>query len=72
VDQSRFPGGTPLTGEDRPENRSGGKQKGYAQNRKPIGPGGRDAGNTGQTPVHPGEMSLRRGRQKTAASPRAR
>ena len=70
VDQSRFPGETPLTGEDRPENRPGGKQKGYAQERKPVGRGGRDAGNTGRTPVHPGEMSLRRGRQKTPASSR--
>jgi hypothetical protein len=66
VDQSRFPGETPLTGEDRPRDRSGGKQQGYAQNRKPHG-----RGQDRRTPVHPGEMSLRRGRQKKRAAPRA-
>lgn len=53
VGQSRFPGETPLTGEDRPRNRAGGKQQGYAQDRKV---------DRGRTPVHPGEQSMRRAR----------
>jgi hypothetical protein len=70
VDQSRFPGETPLTGEDRPRDRAGGKQQGFAQDRKPAGRGG-GGGGAGRTAVHPGEMSLRRGRQKKRASARA-
>ena len=31
VDQSRFPGETPLTGEDRPSGRAGHKQRGFRQ-----------------------------------------
>ena len=30
ISQSRFPGGTPLTGEDRPSNRPGGKKAGQS------------------------------------------
>ena len=66
MSQSRFPGETPLSGEDRPSTRAGGKQRGFEQDRKPVGRGqGR------RTPVHPGEQSLRRGRQKKRASARA-
>ena len=53
VDQSRFPGETPLTGEDRPRNRAGGKQEGFEQDRKLE---------RGRTPDHPGEQSIRRAR----------
>ena len=55
VDQSRFPGETPLTGEDRPIDRPGNKQHGFEQDRKPVR--GR-----GRTPIAPGEEKLRRGR----------
>ena len=55
VDQSRFPGETPLSGEDRPMDRPGGKQRGFGQDRKPVR--GR-----GRTPIAAGEEKLRRGR----------
>lgn len=32
--QGRFPNETPLTGEDRPKNRAGGKQRGYSTGAK--------------------------------------
>jgi hypothetical protein len=54
IDQSRFPGETPLTGEDRPLDRPGGKQRRFEQDRKPTR--GR-----GRTPIAPGEQALRRG-----------
>ena|SRR5215204_439113 len=66
VDQSRFPGETPLTGEDRPSDRPGGKQRGFAQDRKVVG-----RGQGKRTPLDSGEPSLRRGRQKKRASARA-
>jgi hypothetical protein len=66
VSQSRFPGETPLSGEDRPADRAGGKQQGFEQDRKIVGRGqGR------RTVVDPGEQTLRRGRQKKRASARA-
>jgi hypothetical protein len=34
ISQGRFPGETPLTGEDRPATAAGGKQRGYRQDRK--------------------------------------
>jgi len=66
VDQSRFPGETPLTGEDRPADRAGGKQQKFEQDRKITG-----RGQDRRTPINPGELSLRRGRQKKRASARA-
>ena len=66
VDQSRFPGETPLSGEDRPRDRTGGKQQRFEQDRKIAG-----HGQARRTPVNPGELSLRRGRQKKGASARA-
>jgi|SRR5688500_10955062 len=52
VDQSRFPGETPLTGEDRPLDRPGNKQRGFEQDRNPRA--------IQRTKVAPGEQALRR------------
>jgi hypothetical protein len=68
VDQSRFPGETALTGEDRPNDRPHRKQKGHAQDVKPVNRGGR---NGSRTEIPAGEQSLRAGRQKKRASARA-
>src|SRR3954454_7628305 len=65
ISQGRFPGETPLTGEDRPSNSAGGKQQGYEQRRQHRDEvPGRSARATVPSPRRPGRNQRMAGDQR--------
>src|SRR5438067_10390824 len=64
ISQGRFPGETPLTGEDRPSGASGGKQQGYEQSvaRDEVPP---NVGHAARpSPLRPGGQQRMAGNQR--------